>query len=45
MTGHFLYYIRILQHKKLLQKAAKIFDVEILKYWAFLRCKNYIDYF
>ena len=45
MTGHFLYYICNFQHKKLLQKALKIFVVEILKYWAFLWCKNYIDCF
>ena len=45
MTGHFLYYICIFQHKKLLQKALKIFVVRILKYWAFLWCKSCIDYF
>ena len=45
MTGHFLYYICIFQHKKLHQNVLKIFVVEILKYWAFLWCKNYIDYF
>ena len=40
MTGHFIYYIFILQHKNLLHKTLKIFVVKI-----FLWCKNYIDYF
>ena len=34
MIGYFLYYICILQHKKLLQRALKIFVVDVLKDWA-----------
>ena len=36
MTWHFLHYICLLQHKKLLQVILKIFVVEISKDWAFL---------
>ena len=31
MTGHFLYYICILQHKNFFQKALKIFVANILR--------------
>ena len=43
MTGHFVHHIFILQHNNILQKTLKIFVVEILKDWAYLWCKHYID--
>ena len=44
MTGHFLYYICLMQHKRINPKDIEFFVIEILKDLAFLGCKNYIGY-